>query len=149
MANIPLENEPTNKTLDDGWTPRAGQDILPTIAQGVIRKKPFHRVLPVQIGETPKRLSQLRRVEIPTGIDGLGDDFFTGPKDAPIIRSDFPNTMCVFDTANEGSRALLTVEKDGASIIYHNTDADIIKRGGNPGHRIKQPDFSFAYKPGS
>lgn len=143
------ENEPTNVDSDDGWTLRVGQDIPATIIQGVIRKKPFHRGLPVKIGETPTRLTQLRRIEIPTGIDGLGDDFFTGPEDAPIIRSDFLDAVCVFDRANEGGRSLQTVEKDGASIIYHDTDADIIKRGGDPGHRIEQPDDSFAYKPGS
>ena len=143
------DSEPKNIPFDDGWTLREHQDKRPTIAQGVIRKKPFNRSLQDKHNETTQQLFQRRRVEIPTGIDGMGDDFFIDPEDAPIIRSDFPDAVYNFDRANEGVRSLPTVEKGGASIIFHDTDADLVKRGGKPDHRIKQQDYSFAYTPGS
>lgn len=141
--------EPKNEPFDDGWVPEELRSEPPTIAQGVIRKNPFKKGITVKIGSTQERFPQRRRVEILTGIDGNGDDFFISPDDAPIIRSDFPDAVCVFDRANEGPRSLQTVEKGGASIIYHDTDADIEKRGGKQNHHIEKPESSFAYKPGS
>lgn len=148
------DSEPKNIPFDDGWTPREDQDKRPTIAQNVLHGNPFHRGLPIELGESDEKVSQTRRVGVVAGTDGVGDDFFIAAEDAPTTPSDFPDAPLaqagnLFDRAHEGPRSLKTVRGAGASTVFFDTDAAIEERGGKPDHRIEQPAYSFAYTPGS